>query len=151
MDRQPIYFARWATLLKKTKRQYQGHLAKFNTFNSVVKEKMSEKIFADNIKKGMTANNAKPTVTAIDGRFENEVVGGNWTEPSIRKYHEEFIKLKNNVEVWEQRIDSIDIVVKAFEQRKDMLISLGALVRSMIDNKLFIYKDKKKVKDGNEF
>lgn len=142
MDTQPLYYSRWATLLRKLKKQKQEVQQKFDVWVSIIKENLSEEIFSENIDSGMTANNAKPTNVAIENRFNKYYV----SEEGAEDLHQEYIEMKKSVDDIEAMIDTVEIVVKAFEQRKDMLISLGSLVRSMVDNQLMIYRDKFKNK-----
>lgn len=136
MDTQPLYYSRWATLLRKLKNMKQEYQKKYDVWESIVKENITEEIFKENIDSKMTANNAKPTNSAVTNRFNRYCV-------SIKgDMHKEYLKMRSELDKINDRIDTVEIVVKAFEQRKDMLISLGSLVRSMVDNQLMIYRDK---------
>lgn len=143
MDRQPLYYARWATLLRKLKKEKQKLQQKLDVWMSITKDEIQEEIFQENIKSGMTANNAKPTNQAVENRF-NKYCSDNKTA-----YHTEFAEYNTPVQQIDDSIDIVDVIVKAFEQRKDMFISLGSLVRSMIDNKLMIYRQRKKNENTN--
>lgn len=143
MDRQPLYYARWATLLRKLKKEKQKLQQKLDVWMSITKDEIQEEIFQENIKSGMTANNAKPTNQAVENRF-NKYCSDNKTA-----YHKEFAEYNIPVQQIDDSIDIVDVIVKAFEQRKDMFISLGSLVRSMIDNKLMIYRQRKKSENTN--
>jgi hypothetical protein len=142
MDTQPLYYSRWATLLRKLKKFKQEHQQKFDVWASIIKENLAEEIFDENVESGMTANNAKPTNQAVENRFNKYYVSADGDE----KMHHEYLEMRKELEKVDNQIDTVEIVVKAFEQRKDMLVSLGSLVRSMVDNQLMIYRDKKKIR-----
>lgn len=139
MDTQPLYYSRWATLLRKMRKQKQEYVQKFEVWMSIIKEDLTEEIFNENIESGMTANNAKPTNQSVENRFNKYYV----SEDGSDEMHSEYLTMKKIVDEIDNKIDTVEIVVKAFEQRKDMLISLGSLVRSMVDNQLLIHKTRK--------
>lgn len=138
MDRQPLYYARWATLLRKLKKERQIIQQKYSVWESIAKEQIQDEIFNENVKSGMTANNAKPTNQSVENRFNKYC-----SDPKI-SYSEEYIEYHGKLDEIEEQTATVETIVKAFEQRKDMFISLGSLVRSMIDNKLLIYRNKNK-------
>ena len=138
MDRQPLYYARWATLLRKLKKEKQRQQQKLDVWMSITKDELQEEIFAENVKAGMTANNAKPTNQSVENRFNK------YCSDSKTTYYNQMIEYNTPVQEIYDQIDIVDVIVKAFEQRKDMLISLGSLVRSMVDNQLMIYKQRTK-------
>ncbi len=140
MDTQPLYYSRWATLLRKLKKMKQEYQQKYDVWASIIKENLTEEIFDENVQSGMTANNAKPTNQAVENRFNKYYVSDEGDE----SMHAEYLEMRKQIDNIDNQIDTVDIVVKAFEQRKDMLISLGSLVRSMVDNQLMIYRDKLK-------
>ena len=105
---------------------------------SITKDELQEEIFAENVKAGMTANNAKPTNQSVENRFNK------YCSDSKTTYYNQMIEYNTPVQEIDDQIDIVDVIVKAFEQRKDMLISLGSLVRSMVDNQLMIYKQRTK-------
>lgn len=141
MDRQPMYYARWATLLRRLKRDRQKITSEFDVWLSITRDRVQKKLFDENIESGMTANNAKPTQPTIESRFNKLYVDPKSLKPQL---HQEYMKYKKPVDEIEYKVDVVEVIVKAFEQRKDMMISLGSLVRGMIDNQLLIYKNKKK-------
>ncbi len=138
MDRQPLYYARWATLLRKLKKERQRIQSKYDVWMSITKDEIQDEIFNENVKAGMTANNAKPTNQAVENRFNK------YCSDLKISYHEKYVEYYTPLDEIEEQIDIVDVIVKAFEQRKDMFISLGSLVRSMIDNQLMIYKQRTK-------
>lgn len=137
MDTQPLYFARWATLLKRLKKEKQIIENKFNVWKSIVKEDLADEIFDENKTAGMTANNAKSSLSSVENRFNKYYVSGEDVE-----MNKEYLKYHDPLDQINEKIDITDITVKAFEQRKDMLISLGSLIRSMVDNNMLIYRDR---------
>ncbi len=146
MDRQPMYYARWATLLRRLKRDRQKITSEFDVWLSITRDRVQKKLFDENIESGMTANNAKPTQPTIESRFNKLYVDPKSLKPQL---HQEYMKYKKPVDEIEYKVDVVEVIVKAFEQRKDMMISLGSLVRGMIDNQLLIYKNKKKTVQTN--
>lgn len=138
MDRQPLYFARWATFLRKMKKERQRVQQIYGTWESITKEQIQDEIFQENVKSGMTANNAKPTNQSVENRF-NKYCSDTKTE-----YYQNYNKFHGELDEIEEQTAVVETIVKAFEQRKDMFISLGSLVRSMIDNQLLIYRIKNK-------
>lgn len=140
MDRQPLFYARWATLLRKLKKERQKLQQKYDVWMSISKEEIQDEIFSENVKSGMTANNAKPTNQSVENRFNK------YTSDEKTDLYKQCGEYKQPVDEIDGYIDTVDIIVKAFEQRKDMMISLGSLVRSMIDNQLLIYRQKNKPK-----
>ena len=140
MDTQPLYYARWATLLRKLKKERQECQQRYNVWVSIAKEEINDEIFEENKSSGMTANNAKPTNQAVENRFNKYYI----SEEGDEEFHNGYLENISPLEKVDLQIDTVEIVVKAFEQRKDMLISLGSLVRSMVDNQLLIYRDKLK-------
>lgn len=138
MDTQPVFYSQWATILRKLKREKQQLQMEYDVWQSTIKDQLTSDIFNENIHLGMTANNSKPTNQSVDNRFNSiyvNVAGAG---------HADYIHYREPVDTIDEKIDTIEIVVKAFEQRKDMLISLSSLVRGMIDNQLMIYRKKHK-------
>jgi hypothetical protein len=140
MDRQPLYYARWATLLRKLKKERQIIQQKYSVWESIAKEQIQDEIFNENVKSGMTANNAKPTNQSVENRFNK------YCSDKTISYSEEYKEYHGELDEIEEQTATVETIVKAFEQRKDMFISLGSLVRSMIDNNLLIYRQKNKTK-----
>jgi hypothetical protein len=130
MDSHSSLYARWATMLKILKQEHKRLIERKIAWESNIKKKIEVKLFKANKLKGMTANNAKPTGASIDYKF-NSIY--NSKNEIFNKYNDPILKLENE-------IDIINIIVKAFEQRKDMLVGLGHLLRSMLEKDLLIHK-----------
>jgi hypothetical protein len=137
MDRQPMWYGQWATLLRELKREREKLQLMYKAWESERKEKLTEIIFQSNKKKGMTSNQAKPSASVVNDRFNSFYIDVNG------KYHKKYKKVIGDLNSVEERIDRIEVVVKVMEQRKDMLISLSSLIRTMIDNHMLIKTTKK--------
>jgi hypothetical protein len=152
LDRQPLYYARWATLLRNLKKERSRLSTRYDAWMAIKKESLAAAILKENIESGMTASTGKPTGTAIDQRFISDYVA---LKKSNKDKHDEYLKYKKPIDSIEEKIDTAEIVVKAFEQRKDMLISLSSIVGKMTDSGLLIYRKKKKnsqnSSEDNEF
>ena len=135
MATKPMNYAHWATLLRKLKREKQILQSSFDVWVSCIKNDLADDIFQENINSGMTASQSKPTGNTIDNRFNYDYI----KVPNTENYNE-YMEYYRPLQQIDEKIDIVEIVVKAFEQRKDMLISLSSLVRGMVDNQLLIYR-----------
>jgi len=130
LDKHSAYYARWATLLKTLKQKRQRLTERKNVWESKIKKDIENQIFKENKVKGMTANNAKPSSVSVEYRFNSIYNAKN----------EDYVKYNKSIINIERQIDIVEVVVKAFEQRKDMLVSMGHLVRTMIEKDLLVCK-----------
>ena len=64
----------------------------------------------------------------------------------LYKEDEEFVEIQNQKKELSKKEAKLAFVCEAFKYRKDMLISIGARFRSLVDNKLLILD--KKFKKG---
>jgi hypothetical protein len=136
-DRHSAYYARWATLLRSLKRDRQRLEERKKVWESKIKVEIERRLFELNKQKGMTANNAKPTGASVDYRFSKIYNSSNDT----------FTKYNNPIDEIDKQIDIVEVIVKAFEMRKDMLVSMTHLVNKMIDKDLMVHK-MRKLKNG---
>ena len=145
MDTQPQYYGGWSSMLKTLKLLRTKIQAEFDTWLAVHKEELHEQTYNFNLEKlGMTPNNAKPTGTEIDRKFKTIV-----SQPSgekEKKISVGFKKYTKDLEDADMDIIRVEGISKAYEQRHGMLISISALVRSMMDNNIYI---KAKPEDGD--
>lgn len=139
MDQHSALYARWATVLKLLKQEHKRLVERKNVWESSIKKRIETKLFKENKLKGMTANTAKPTGASVEYRFNYLYNEGK--SRTFNKYNDPINEIEN-------KIDTVSIIVKAFEQRKDLLVSLGHLLRTMMEKDLLIHKKfKRKLKD----
>ena len=109
----------------------------FNSYVASKKEEIRDDLYEENIKAGKTPNNAVPTQSQIDNKFkivyEEVDDNGEYTDGDYEKYN-------IMVSDIEDEVAKVEIIVKAFEQRQSMLISMGSLVKGMMDNNIHIKK-----------
>lgn len=143
MDKQPILYAQWAYLLKSLKHERNKIQAQLDVWTSNKKEAIAEQIYDTNIEGGMTPNNAKPTGGVVDNAFKIKYMEvddeGDWVD-------EDYGEFQELLEKYDLKIMKVEIIVEAFKQRKDMLITMGSLLKGVIDNQLYINKSKFKRK-----
>ena len=137
LDMQPMYYARWATLLRSLKRERDKLKQRYEVWESSVKEKLTKSIYEANVGKGQTPSNAKPSQQSVTDRF-NIVYAGRSQKYS--EFHDQYLEYYNPIEEIEEKIDTVEVVVKAFEMRANTLISLSHLVRTMIEKGLVVVK-----------
>lgn len=141
LDMHSLWRARWSKMLKTLRGEKEKLENKYKTWESIKKEEIYDELFQGNIDEGMTANNAKPTNTTVERRFQKDYV-----DPEAES-HKEYQNHKKPLDILNQRIDNISVVVEAFDARTQMLIQLSGLLRSMIDNKIYIPKKSKKANE----
>ena len=137
MDMQPAYYARWATLAKNLEKEREKIQLKFDVWKSKKKLSIREYIREKYIKeKGLTEKQAMERVTQalVDDKFNSKYNYSN----------EYFLKYKEPLDEIEGEIDKVKLIVKAFEMRRDLLVSMSHLVRSMIDHNILSVVKKKK-------
>lgn len=137
LDMQPLYYARWATMLRILRRQRDKVSQRYSVWESIVKDTIAKQIYNENIDKGMTANNARPVQQVVQDRFNSKYIrkGKNNT-----KEHTQYLEYKSAVDSVEEKIDLVEVIVKAFEMRANTLIALGHLVRTMIEKGFVVIK-----------
>jgi len=146
MDTQPQYYGGWSSMLKTLKLLRTKIQAEFDTWLAVHKEDLHERVYNFNLEKlGMTPNNAKPTGTEIDRKFKT-IVSQPSNNEKEKKISVGFKKYTHDLEDADMDIIRVEGIAKAYEQRHGMLISISALVRSMMDNNIYI---KAKPEDGD--
>jgi len=123
---QPSKYAWWATL---------SALAKDATLNAELALSVYTAELFEKIKKEMTDGGEKTTNMAIENKC--------FLDKEWRKRKEECLKRK-------KRQDILAGVATAFAQRKDMLLSLGPMVRQEMDSDLKIKVLKKEVERSKE-
>jgi hypothetical protein len=138
MDGQPHTYMRWAYLLKSLQVENEKIRSLLDVWVAEKKEEIRNQIYEENIKKGMTPNNSVPTSSAVENRFKTayEEVDddGEYIDDEYKHFDNKMLEIGD-------KVSKVGIVVKAFEQRHSMLISMSALLRSMMDNNL-ITKEK---------
>lgn len=146
MDQHPTYFARWSYIYRLTQRKYDFYVERYKTWESGMKDVIRDEIFDKNREKGMTANNSRPTDSAVNARFLSMFYDGCDKNGSDAKKSDinEYIKLKKSMDIYAGRVEKLKIVVEAFKQRTSMLVSMSSLLKSMVDNNLIILKRRKK-------
>jgi hypothetical protein len=147
LDQHSAIYARWASVLKRLKNARNQLQLKKDAWESEKREQIAGIIFEENVAAGMTASNAKPTEGAIKDRFKSVYLKTNDKGSFTDEESVEFIRPVVKID---EAIDTIEPIVKALELRKDMLMSMGSLVRAMIDNQLFVYRKKKPKQEGEE-
>lgn len=140
MDMQPLWYARWASLYRAKQSELRLSSEKFKTWYSVTRQEVYDILYDENIENGMTPNNAKPVEKSVDARFDFIYRNPNPETDEELKCVMEYNEYKDQVEKLEYEVDQLKIVVEALIQRKDMLISLGSMVRTMLDHKLKIQR-----------
>ena len=140
MDKQPQLYAQWAYFFKHLKNERIKVKSLLDTWIAQKKEEIRDQIYDENIKKGITPNNSIPTGSAVDNRFKTSYEEVNGDGEYIDEEYEHFDNIVSDIE---SKISGVEIVVKAFDQRHSMLISMSSLVRSMMDNQLIVKKAEK--------
>lgn len=138
LDMQPAWYARWAYLLKELQNERAKLQSIYDVWASGRRKLIRKKIVKRKLDKGVTITQANNiTQSVIDDEF-NLLYSYNGEKKKI------FLKYKNPIDEIELQIEKVKIVVDAFKQRKDLLSTMGYLVRSMIENNIMIKKKKKK-------
>lgn len=135
LDRQPGIYANWASALSILKREQKKLKEQFDVWQSERKLKIRDFLIIKNKKKGLTNLQAIKNVTnsMVDDEFNKRYHSG---VSAYDKYNEKLVSLNDNIE-------TLEIIVTAFKQRKDMLQNLSLLVRSLVENNLLIVKKSK--------
>jgi hypothetical protein len=132
-DQHSSFYARWATTLKVLSRKKQRLEERRKAWESSVKKNIEIALYKENKVKGMTANNAKPSAVQVDYRFSSK----------YNKNDETFLKYNLPIQRIEAEIDIAEVVVKAFEHRKDMLRNMSQLVCKLLEKDLIVVKARK--------
>jgi len=137
LDMHPLWYARWAFLSKKLKNEVDRLQSIFNAFESNKKIEIRDILVERRKKNGLTDKQAiLVTQTMVDDKFR---VKYNYENEIYKKYR---IPLDHAIENY----DNVTIIVDAFKQRKDLLVVLGYLVKSMIENNLLSINKKRNKK-----
>jgi hypothetical protein len=139
LDLQPLYYARWATLLRSLRRERDKLLQIYSVWESDTKERITQLIYDANVKKGMTPSNSRPTQQQITDKFNSQYVKKG-KAPEAEERHNIYNKYRLPLDKAERQIDIVEVVVKAFEMRSNTLIALAHLLRNMIDKGLVAVK-----------
>lgn len=129
-DSHPIFSARWQTYLRKTRLHLQATTQALEIFEGTCKETLATTLYEENVKKKMTPGQAKPSAGLIDRAYLLRVVNGSG------KLHDKYQSLVSAVAVLQEKIDLLEVVVEAFKKRHDMLIQMGSLLRTLIENQM---------------
>jgi len=130
VDQHPMFYARWNTLYKHLKRELKVASEMYDVWESSKREIIAAKMFSKNVDSGMTPNNAKPTTAQVNDKF-------NRLYKTIdSKGYEQYVAKHKRVEELEIQIDIADVVVKAFEHRKDMMLSFMSFIKFQYENNL---------------
>jgi len=154
LDCHAMYEAKWGSLLRRFNLDKAGAESKLKHFEADSKEIIHEIIFADNVGSGMTANNANPTGTKINNFYLVNIINGDGKNSDAFTFEE---KPKKDCETFGDRVrlynqlkfeydgaceyaEEVELVVRAFKNRSIMLVQMGGLLKSMMDNQIIILK-----------
>lgn len=135
MDQHSARYIQWAFLMKQLKVQKEKLELKYKVWESKKKEFIRQSIIDKRVKKELTEKQAMQNITQamVDGKFN---IRYNYK-------NEIFVKYKKPVDDIDLKLEQVSLVVEAFKQRKDLLVVLGYVVKSMIENNLLVVYNKK--------
>jgi len=159
LDQHPQFEARYIGLRRTCEIAKNRSKAKLDYFDAQMKEWIAEKVFKTNCESGMTANNAKPTGPTINNKYLVDIVEGDPQDKreagdglTIGECVKQYRVLAEEFGLAEEAFFTVKIITDALKSRKDMLISMAALLGRLVDNKLIILtpRHKRKKKEGVE-
>lgn len=106
VEKQPAKYAWWVSVLERTRQKARA------------KEDNLEYVYAILSNKARSELD-KPTVASID---------------SYVKVNQDYVDARDELRFWQGRVDMVNGVVKAFEQRERMLMQKGAQLRLSLNN-----------------
>ena len=129
MKNQASRFLKWADLLNRAKRVLRALEREYEAWYAKVRMKVEEKL--------MGVNGKKPTISDIS----NGVI--RFFPKGYSQWNDKLDKAKDN-------IATLDMVVRATNIKKDMLVSVGQLCSRLIDSGNLVVKDKRITKRRND-
>lgn len=138
LDMQPAWYVRWAYINSQLKRNREKIKLEFDVWVSNKKMNIREELFRKNKDNGMTDRNARQSITAaqVEDTFN---IKYNYDNEIFKRKKEKLDKIDTDIE-------KVSLIVEAFKQRKDTLIELSRMVKSMMENNLLYYNKKKDTK-----
>jgi len=107
-------------------------------FESVKREALFALIVKENIDVGMSPTSAKPSASQVTERFDSV-----YRSPKSPKY-KYYTKYAQPVAELEERIDIVEVIVKAMEHRKEMFLSYMGFIRFQYEQGLITIRQRTK-------
>lgn len=132
---QPAKFAWWATVASQAKALVDAKKAELERAEDYLKKTLVGELDAE-VRMTLEMNGEKVT--------ETKVTNGIYIHPKYKESQEKYYTLKGELLELQQKMAILDIARESMNQRKDMLISLGAQLRQEGGNIDLIMKAKAK-------
>lgn len=132
---QPAKFAWWATVASQAKALVDAKKAELERAEDYLKKTLVGELDAE-VRMTLEMNGEKVT--------ETKVTNGIYIHPKYKESQERYYTLKGELLELQQKMAVLDIARESMNQRKDMLISLGAQLRQEGGNIDLIMKAKAK-------
>lgn len=132
---QPAKFAWWATVASQAKALVDAKKAELERAEDYLKKTLVGELDAE-VRMTLEMNGEKVT--------ETKVTNGIYIHPKYKESQERYYTLKGELLELQQKMAILDIARESMNQRKDMLISLGAQLRQEGGNIDLIMKAKAK-------
>lgn len=132
-------YAYYAMLFHHSNEKLEKYNYLFKIWKSKQEEKIKEKLYNNNIEKGMTANNAKPTAADILNRYNQEIVGT-----------EQEKKWSNIINKWSERVSYLRIMRDTVDRRREIIGNMINLLSTCIKTGIFIPKSIKTISSKNK-
>ena len=130
---QPAKYAYWATIAAQAKALVDAKKAEVERFEDTLKKTLVGELDAE-IRMTLDANGEKIT--------ESKVANGIYVHPSYKEAQEQLYQAKEELLNLQKQFVVLDIAKESMNQRKDMLISLGAQLRQEGSNTEVLLKEK---------
>lgn len=132
---QPAKFAWWATVASQAKALVDAKKAELERAEDYLKKTLVGELDSE-VRMTLEMNGEKVT--------ETKVTNGIYIHPKYKESQEKYYTLKGELLELQQKMAILDIARESMNQRKDMLISLGAQLRQEGGNIDLIMKAKAK-------
>lgn len=130
---QPAKFAWWATVAAQAKALVEHKKSEVERTEDYLKKTLMGELDAE-VRASLEMNGEKVT--------ESKVANGIYVHPKYKETQEKLYKLKDELLELQQKFAVLDIAKESMNQRKDMLISLGAQLRLEGNNTELVVKEK---------
>lgn len=130
---QPAKFAWWATVAAQAKALVERKKSEIEQTEEYLKKTLMGELDAE-VRTTLDMNGEKVT--------ESKVVNGIYAHPKYQETQKKVFDLREELLDLQQKYTVLDIAKEAMNQRKDMLISLGAQLRLEGTNAELVMKEK---------
>ena len=126
-DAVAMLYAYYATLFHSANNKMQDYDTMYRMKKSSICTFIKNKLFNNNIKNGMTANNAKPTANDIENYFNK-----NYVNKGI------FLKLKRKLNSVSEDVSQLRIMRDTIDKRQQAIQVISSLLGKCIDRGLIV-------------